>query len=122
MPNNSSIHDAENDLLKALVGLSGRIAFSEEKIRQVVAIGRDKETQIAAYNLCDGSRGQLQITREVGIDPGNFNRTLARWIQQGIVFRLGKGKEARFPHVYPLPPAARGQDAKKTNNKKVESF
>jgi len=62
--------------------------------------------QVAAFNLCDGSRSQGDIAKVLKLDAGNFSRTVGRWIDEGVVFRLGDGREAKLLHVYPLPESA----------------
>ena len=90
--NNSDVY------LRAIVGLMGRQAFPPDVLAELV--GREK--QIDAYNLCDGSRTQSDVAGELGLDQGNFSRTLNRWIEIGIMFKVGEGREARPVHLYPL--------------------
>jgi hypothetical protein len=91
------------DLLRIMVGLFARTSLPEERVRKIVETGARPDKQLAAYNLCDGTKTQAEVAREVALDSGNFSRTVARWIAQGIVFRLGSGTEARLLHAYPLP-------------------
>jgi hypothetical protein len=51
--------------------------------------------------------------KELGLDPGNFSKTLNRWIDEGIVIRVGEKREARPLHVYPLPEAFIRKGSKK---------
>ena len=71
------------------------------------------EKQLRAYNLCDGSRTQADIAKELGLDPGNFSKTLTRWIDEGIVIRIGEKRESRPLHVYPLPAALLKKEIKR---------
>jgi hypothetical protein len=86
------------DLLKALVQLVGRQAFPEDGLRELIGSERNQE----AFNLCDGTRAQGAVAKTAGIDAGNFSRTVGRWLEAGIVFKIGEGPEARLLHVYPL--------------------
>jgi hypothetical protein len=96
------------NLLRILVHVSGRAAFPEEKLRGIVAPPGASAKQTAAYNLCDGSRTQAEVARAAKINQGNFSRTMARWVGEGVLFRVGNGREARLLHLYPLPPARGG--------------
>ena len=88
------------DLLACALQAVGRIAIPPEKIREVIG-GRAK--QLKAYNLCDGKKSLKEIARKAKIDRGNLSRTTQRWIEHGIVFSLGEGREARLLRIYPLP-------------------
>lgn len=103
----------EEALLRAILSAVARQTYTVEDILRLVAVGAGKEKQIAAYNLADGSRTQAQISKELGLDAGNFSRTVARWIDEGIVVKVGDGREIKLQHVYPLP-----RDAIKRSEKK----
>lgn len=92
----------DNDLLKFLINLTGRLVFSEEKIIEIITKGGGRGKQLKAYNLCDGTRSQSEIAKEIGIDQGNFSRSLNRWISAGIVARVGEGDDTKIFHVYPI--------------------
>ncbi len=90
--------------LRAILATVARQTFPPSQIRELVApAGAGGEKQLRAYNLCDGTRSQSEIAKELGLDAGNFSRTLARWVDSGIVIRVGEGREMRPVHVYPLP-------------------
>lgn len=93
----------EEALLRAILSMTARQAFSEEKVLQIVAPKSPGETQIAAYNLCDGTRLQGEIAKELKLDPSNFSKTVARWVEAGIVVRLGDKSESKPLHIYPIP-------------------
>jgi DNA-binding MarR family transcriptional regulator len=82
--------------------MTARQAISVEELIQTVAPKGSGEDQMLAFNLCDGSRGQSEIAKEVKLDPGNFSRTVARWVEAGIVIRMGEGREAKLLHIYPI--------------------
>ena len=50
--------------------------------------------QLRAFNLADGSRSQNDIARQAKVDQGNFSRTTARWVENGVAFWIGEGKDA----------------------------
>ncbi len=93
----------EETLLRAILSMTARQAFSEDKVLQIVAPKGAGETQIAAYNMCDGSMMQSEIAKALKLDQGNFSRTVSRWIEAGIVIKLGEKSEAKLLHIYPLP-------------------
>jgi len=92
--------DKTDDLLQILIHVTGRVAIPTDELRQLVAAGRDAGRQVAAYNLCDGRHTQGDITKALKLDSGNFSRTVKRWQNSGIVFRVGD--EEQLLHVYPL--------------------
>ena len=89
-----------DDLLKVLIQVSGRVAIEPKELRELVAPGARGEKQEQAYNLCDGTRPQADIAKALGLDSGNFSRTLKRWEQLGVLFRLGPDQTPL--HLYPL--------------------
>lgn len=100
-------------LLRAILSVVARGAFPPAKIAEIVLSKGAGPKQVQAYNLCDGTRGQADITKALKLDPGNFSRTVSRWVDSGIVFRLGEGREAKLLHAYPL-----STDAKKNGGGK----
>lgn len=88
-------------LLRVLVGVMGRVAFPEEKLRAAVA-PRGGDKQVRAYNLCDGTRTQSEVAKEAEIDQGQLSKAVGAWVQAGIVHRVPDGKELRLLHLYPL--------------------
>lgn len=92
------------DLLRALLHVTARGSYPEDQLRQVVIGHRGGPRHLLAYNLCDGTRRQSEIADQAGLDPGNLSRSVNRWIDTGILFRIGSGREARLLHLYPVPP------------------
>lgn len=96
MSNNSEV------LLRAILSVSARGAIPPRKLLRIVMPTGSSEKQRQAYNLCDGTRTQAEIAKSLKLDQGNFSRTLGRWIEEGVVFRLGEGRDSRLLHLYPL--------------------
>jgi predicted transcriptional regulator len=96
--------EAQNTFLRAILATVARQTFSPDRILEILGPTAG-EKQHRAFNLCDGSRTQADIAKELGLDSGNFSKTLNRWIDEGIVIRVGEKREARPLHVYPLPEA-----------------
>lgn len=88
------------DLLECLIQIIGRVAIPADKVYDVIG---NNSRQIKAFNLCDGSNGLTKIAKQCGIDKGSFSRTTSRWVENGIAFWVGRGKDARLSHVYPIP-------------------
>lgn len=91
--------------LRAILATVARQTFPPGQLRELILRGGAGEKQLRAFNLCDGTRSQSEIAKEAGLDAGNFSRSLSRWVDAGIVVRVGEGREVRPVHVYPLPEA-----------------
>src|SRR6516225_5242926 len=89
----------QDDLLRCLLQVIGRAAMKEEDVREIVGSGK----QLKAFNLCDGSLSQADIARRAKINDGNFSRTAARWVQSGVLFRIGVESDSTLLHIYPIP-------------------
>jgi hypothetical protein len=98
-------------LLRAILATTARQAFPVDRIVEIV-VSKGGDKQLRGYNMCDGTRGQSEIAKLLKLDQGNFSRTVGRWVDAGIVFRLGTGRDAKLLHVYPLP-----EDAGKTKGR-----
>lgn len=93
-----------NDLDKLVpfaIGLLGRIAFPPETLEKIVMQGSG-EKQKEAYNLCDGTRKQADIAKEVGLDASNFRKTVKRWEREGVLVRIGDDGSPRLLGLYRL--------------------
>jgi hypothetical protein len=95
-------------LLRAVLSVTARVAFPPTKLAEIVLARGASTKQREAFNLCDGSRSQATIAKKLKLDGGNFSRTVARWIEEGVMFRLGDGRDARLLHVYPLTEGKKG--------------
>ncbi|MGE4527249.1 MAG: MarR family transcriptional regulator [Rhodospirillaceae bacterium] len=94
--------DTQDTFLRAILATIARQTFSPNKILEILGSSAG-EKQYRAFNLCDGSRTQADIVKELSLDSSNFSKTLNRWIDEGIVIRIGEKRDARPLHVYPLP-------------------
>lgn len=88
--------------LRAILATVARQAFSPARLAEIIGVAGG-EKQHRAYNLCDGTRTQAEIAKELGLDQSNFSKMLGRWIDEGVVIRIGEKREARPLHLYPLP-------------------
>lgn len=91
-----------DELLRVLISVTARLAVPGPRLRTLVAgrNARSGEKYIVAYNLCDGSRGVSEVARLSGLDHGNLSRGISRWVEQGVMFKLGP--DARPVHLYRL--------------------
>lgn len=96
--------ELQNTYLRAILATVARQTFSPSRIIEIMGPSAG-EKQHRAFNLCDGTRTQAEIAKELGLDSGNFSKTIGRWIDEGILIRVGEKREARPLHVYPLPEA-----------------
>lgn len=104
--------DSDNAFLRAILATVARQTFTPSKILEIMGPAAG-EKQYRAFNLCDGTRTQAEIAKELGLDPGNLSKTLSRWIDEGILIRIGEKRDSRPLHVYPLPEALLKKGAKK---------
>lgn len=89
-----------NELLRALLAVTGRVAFPEEQLRGIVSpLGN--AAYLEAYRLCDGKTPVSTIAKTAGIDRANFSKVITKWMELGVAFRTGP---KRLPlHLYALP-------------------
>ena len=96
-----------DELLRILIQLNGRQAFPEEALRERVGTSA---RQLAAYNLCDGTRSQAEVIREAKVDQSSFSKAVTRWVNEGILFKLGTGRDVKLLHLYPLSAQSRARE------------
>ena len=100
--------DTTGELLRILIKLNARQAVPETTVREAVG---NSARQLQAYNLCDGTRSQAEIAKAAKIDQGNFSRTVGRWVEEGVLFRIGADREAKLLHLYPLAKLTKSRTA-----------
>jgi DNA-binding HxlR family transcriptional regulator len=92
--------DTTESLLRAILATVARSTFPPADIYKIVAPVAGSDKQLAAYNLCDGKTPQTEIGKRAKLDKGSLSRSISRWIEAGIVVRVGRDQ---YPlHVYPL--------------------
>jgi hypothetical protein len=92
--------DSSESLLRAILATVARGAFPPGDIYKIVAPTLGSQKQLAAYNLCDGNTPQSEIAKKAKLDKGSLSRSIGRWIEAGIVVRVGE--EQHPMHLYPL--------------------
>lgn len=90
----------EKDLLRCLVHIAGRTAIPEKDVRAAVGKGKNR---VKAFNLFDGNRTIQEVAKVTHIDQGNLSRAASSWVETGIAFWTGEGKDARLMHIYSIP-------------------
>lgn len=92
-------------LLKGILATVGRTAFPPEELYKIVAPTTGSGKQVVAYNLCNGETSQAEIGKKAKLDPGSLSRSIAKWVEAGVVIRIGD--DALPLHLYPLVKAGR---------------
>jgi hypothetical protein len=96
----------EAELLKKIIrqnelqiSLLGRLAFSEEKLREFITKNAKKPSlMIKVYNLCDGENSINDIASKVGgITRQAIGYLVEKWEKNGIILRVEDGK-----NIYPI--------------------
>jgi len=88
-----------------IISLLGRIAFTENKVRDIVTHGKQKkkrEAYIKGYNACDGNRTVSKIAKIIGVTNGTLSPILAEWEEIGIVFEVRKPKGKFYKKLFPI--------------------
>ncbi len=97
--------DIGETLLRAILSMTARQAFSVQRLSEIVLKGSGAK-QLRAYNMCDGTKTQVEIAKAAKLDQASLSRTVARWIEAGVMFRIGSGRDTKLLHAYPLPADA----------------
>jgi hypothetical protein len=98
-------------LLKGILATVARTAFPPDALYKIVAPTAGSGKQVLAYNLCDGETSQTEIGKKAKLDAGSLSRSIAKWVEAGVIIRVG---DDQLPlHVYPLnsPPTKTGKKA-----------
>lgn len=86
-----------------IISLLGRLAFSEEKVRQIAtARKQDPQGYIRGYNACDGNNTLSQIASVVGVTPGTLSPILSEWEEVGIIYEVEKPKGKFYKKLFPI--------------------
>ena len=103
--------DTNGALLKAILATVARTTFPPDVLYKLVAPTAGSDKQLTAYNLCDGETPQAEIGKKAELDQGSLSRSIARWVDAGIMVRVG---DERLPlHLYPVAKPSRKTDSSK---------
>jgi hypothetical protein len=86
-------------LIECLIHVIGRAAIPQAEVAKVVGM---RPKQVKAFNLCNGKNSQKEVAKKAGVFPSNLSTSISRWVNAGVAFSIGEGKETRLLHVYPL--------------------
>jgi hypothetical protein len=89
-----------DSLLKGILAAVSRTAYPPEILYKIVAPTVGSNKQLLAYNLCDGETPQSEVAKKAKMDRGNLSRLIGKWIEVGIIIRVGP--DALPLHLYPL--------------------
>lgn len=87
-----------------LLGLLGRIAFPEDKLRtDITRNKRNPDAYIRGYNACDGRHTVQEVAAVVDVSLGTLVPILQEWERRGIIYELETERKGKFyKHLYPL--------------------
>lgn len=92
----------EEALLRAILSAVARQTFPPQTLYALVAPKSGMQKQIDAFNLCDGSRTQGEIAKQLGLDASNFSKQVRRWVELGIMIKVVQDGAEKPIHVYPI--------------------
>jgi hypothetical protein len=92
--------DINEALLRAILEMVARQTFPPSEVFKIVSPTVGGQKQLRAYNLCDGRTPQSEIGKRVQLDKGYLSRSISRWIDVGIMTRVGA--DLHPMHIYPL--------------------
>ena len=95
---------SDGDFLRCLVHIVGRSAVPPKDVRAMVGDGKNR---IKAFNLFNGDLTIAEVAHKTKIDNGNLSRAATAWVECGIAFWIGQGKDARLLYIYPIPEKER---------------
>ena len=88
--------------LKMIMQLIARQTFSPQAVADIVCPKKTSGKSLKAYNLCDGSLSQMEISKTCKIDKANLGKMLKRWEIEGIIIKLPHGTGYHPLHIFPI--------------------
>jgi len=86
-----------------VISLLGRIAFTPEKIRDVVTKKKQNpQGYIDAYNACDGNHNVNELAVIAGVDQSTLSPILREWEELGIIYEVEKPKGKFYRKLFPI--------------------
>jgi len=88
-----------------IISLLGRIAFNEDKIKEIVVHGKRKELRqgyIKGYNACDGAHTVSELADIIGVTEGTLSPILREWEELGIIYEVEKPKGKFYKKLFPI--------------------
>jgi DNA-binding MarR family transcriptional regulator len=92
---------------EVIISLLGRIAFTSEKIHDIVVKKVVKKKQnpqgyIAAYNACDGNHNVNELAIIASVDQSTLSPILQEWEDLGIIYESYKPKGRFYKKLFPI--------------------
>lgn len=86
-----------------VISLLGRIAFTEEKVRDIVTGRRQNpERYVEGYNACNGENTVSQVARVVGVSQPMMTTVLRQWEEIGIIYEVDKKGGKFYKKLFPI--------------------
>jgi DNA-binding MarR family transcriptional regulator len=86
-----------------IISLLGRIAFTPEKIRDIVVKKKQNpQGYIDAYNACDGNHNVNELATIAGVDQSTLSPILREWEELGIIYEADKPKGKFYKRLFPI--------------------
>ncbi len=80
---------------RVIISLLARTVFDVATVWNIVAGAKKKEKAkgyIEAYNALEGKTTTSDIARKLGVNESTIREMLTAWHEQGIVYRVDRGK------------------------------
>lgn len=88
---------------EVIISLLGRIAFTEEKVREIVTKRkRNPEGYIEGYNACNGEHTVSQVADIVGVGQSTMTETLQKWEEIGFIYEVEKSGGKFYKKTFPI--------------------
>lgn len=86
-----------------IISLLGRIAFTPEKIHDIVATKKQNpQGYIDAYNACDGNHHVTELANIVGVKQPTITPILQEWEELGIIYEVEKARGKFYKRLFPI--------------------
>jgi DNA-binding MarR family transcriptional regulator len=86
-----------------VISLLGRIAFTPEKILDIVAKKKQNpQGYIDAYNACDGNHQVTELANIVGVKQPTMTPILREWEELGIIYEVEKPRGKFYKKLFPI--------------------
>ena len=88
---------------EVVISLLGRIAFTPEKIREIVVKKKQNpQGYINAYNACDGNHNVNELAVVAGVDQSTLSPILREWEELGIIYEVEKPKGKFYRRLFQI--------------------
>lgn len=109
---------------RVIISLLARQTITSPKIEEIVTRWKKKglrEKYIQAYNALDGSKSIVQVAKIAEVSPQNMGGILEKWEEEGIVYKEGSGKNAKYIGLLKLPLRSQKKSTKRTRKTRTRT-